>query len=176
MHQGAIFTMSIQNISSGVQNSELYQIRKRTDEQKVEQSQQAALSTEQVQADEYDKANPIGEEVEGIYSVSHDEDGNLKVDYKQPASKSDDTGNSQGSGAKSQGSGQAGGAQATSSTESESEDDDDEEEEIEKLKRQRDQIKQQLNRETDEKVKSQLRAQLQNIEMQIITLQSSQDN
>ncbi|MBQ7593967.1 MAG: hypothetical protein IJU48_06410 [Synergistaceae bacterium] len=161
--------MSIQNISSGVQNSELYVIRKRTDEQKAEQAQQAALSTEQVQADEYDKANPVGEEVEGIYSVSHDEDGNLKVDYKQPASKSDDTGNSQGSGAKSQGAGQAGGTQATTST------DDDDDEELEKLKKQRDQIKQQLNRETDEKVKAQLRVQLQNIEMQI-ALKSSQSN
>lgn len=163
--------MSIQNISSGVQNSELYKIRRQTEEQKAEQAQQAALSTEQVQADEYDKANPIGEEVEGIYSVSHDEDGNLKVDYKQPASKSDDTANSQGSGAKSQGAGQAGGTQATSSTENE----DDDDEELEKLKKQRDQIKQQLNRETDEKVKAQLRAQLQNIEMQI-ALKSSQSN
>ena len=164
--------MSIQNISSEVQNSELYVIRKRTEEQKVEQAQQVSVSTEQVQADEYDKANPVGEEVEGIYSVSHDEEGNLKVDYKQPASKSDDTGNSQGSGSKSQGAGQAGGAPSATSTE---ESDDDDDEELEKLKKQRDQIKQQLNREQDEEVKAQLRVQLQNIEVQI-ALKSSQSN
>ena len=81
--------MSIQNISSAAQNTELYKIRKQTEETKAENIQQVSVSSEQVQTDEYDKANPVGEEVEGIYSVSHDQEGNLKVDYKQPVSKSE---------------------------------------------------------------------------------------
>ena len=160
--------MSIQNISSAAQNTELYKIRKQTEETKAENIQQVSVSSEQAQTDEYDKANPVGEEVEGIYSVSHDQEGNLKVDYKQPVLKSEAQSTSVN--AKTDGAEKSGGVQAVSSTESESEDD---EEEIEKLKQQRDAIKQQLNRETDEKVKSQLRAQLQSIEMQI-ALKSSQ--
>lgn len=124
------------NIQS-VQSAEIYKIRKQSQEQKAEQ-----LSTEQEQTkvDEYDKANPAGEEVEGIYNVSHDDEGNLKVDYKQPETKA---------------------TQAATSIDA-SEDD-----ELEELKEQRNVIRQQLNRETDEAVKSQLRVQLQSIEAQI---------
>ena len=74
--------MSVQNIQSNIQTSEQYRIRKQT-----EQVQQPEQSQDVQQLDEYDKANPVGEEVEGIYSVSHDDEGNLKVDYRQPTSK-----------------------------------------------------------------------------------------
>lgn len=137
--------MSVQNIQSNIQTSEQYRIRKQT-----EQVQQPEQSQDVQQLDEYDKTNPVGEEVEGIYSVSHDDEGNLKVDYRQPTSKTPNAG---------------GAAPATSgANETESEDED---EELEKLKEQRDEIKRQLNRETDEKVKAALRAQLQAVEAQI---------
>ncbi len=111
------------------------------------------------QVDEYDKANPVGEEVEGIYSVSHDENGNLKVDYKQPAEKSDDKKD-----AKSTEQPQKAQGTTTTSTDSTEDDEDDE---LEKLKEQRDTLKAQLNREADEGTKAQLRAQLQAVEAQI---------
>ena len=143
--------MSVQNIMAGIGSTEQYKIRKQTEIQQSEEN--TTVSQEIKKVDEYDKDNPVGEEVEGVYSVSHDEEGNLKVDYKQPASNSN---------SKSEGASPA----AASKTE-DSSDDDDNEEELEKLKQQRDAIKQQLNRESDEKVKSALRAQLQAIEMQI---------
>ena len=155
--------MSIQNIQSQIQNAEQYKIRAKSEAQKAEEIQSQQVAQEiQPQVDEYDKANPVGEEVEGIYSVSHDEQGNLKIDYKQPESdkqtmsvkaneKTEDTGKS------------AGAAPAATSSTDETDDDD----ELEELKEQRDSIKQQLNREADESVKSQLRAQLTSIEVQI---------
>ncbi|MBQ3646448.1 MAG: hypothetical protein IJM82_00855 [Synergistaceae bacterium] len=139
--------MSIQNINSSIQNnSEQYQIRKQTETQKVDEIQQPQPSQEvQTQnIDEYDKSNPVGEEVEGIYSVSSDDEGNLKVNYKQPEAKTSQPVN----------------VQQNSSS-------DDSDDEIEKLKEQRDSIRQQLNRETDETVKSQLRAEIQSLEVQI---------
>ena len=56
-------------------------------------------------------------------------------------------------------------AKTDESSESDSSDDDDDE--LEKLKQQRDAIKQQLNRASDEETKAALRSQLQSIEMQI---------
>ena len=144
--------MSIQNIQSSTQNSELYQIRKQTESQQAEQVQaQQNVQEISTQNDEYDKAVTVGEEPEGIYSVSYDEDGTLKVNYTQPAAKSD---------VKASG----GAVQSAESSEDSSEDI---EKEIEQLKKQRDQIKQQLNKEKDEEVKKSLRVQLQAIEAQI---------
>ena len=163
--------MSIQNIQSQIQNTEQYKIRAKSESQQAEELQSQQVSQEiQQQVDEYDKANPVGEEVEGIYSVSHDEQGNLKIDYKQP--ESDKQTMSVKANEKTEDTGKAGGAAPTATT-NEDDDDEDEEEEIEKLKKQRDSIKQQLNSETDERVKSQLRAQLQAVEMQI-ALKSSE--
>ena len=141
--------MSVQNISTGIQSTEQYKIHKQNE--KISQD-----IKEIKQVDEYDKDNPAGEEIEGVYSVSHDEEGNLKVNYKQPASNS-----------KTQE------AHATQSTQENSNDD---EEEIEKLKQQRDAIKQHLNREKDENIKATLRAQLQSIEMQIALKSSGNTN
>ena len=151
--------MSIQSIQSQSQSSELYQIRKKTESQQAEQLQEQQVSQEVTQTDEYDKDNPVGEEVEGVYSVSYDDEGNMQVNYTQPAGKSGTqaSGNAQS----------AGGAGQASETTDDSEDSEDIEEEIEKLKKQRDQIRQQLNKEQDENVKKSLRAQLQAIEAQI---------
>ena len=160
--------MSIQNIQNTQQNSELYQIHKKTEAQNSEQLQaeQQAASVQAIpQSDEYDTANPVGEEPEGIYSVSYDDEGNLQVNYTQPAGKSD---------SKAEGTPSAGGTPQALAAEESEESDDDTEEEIEKLKKQRDQIKQQLNKEQDEDVKKSLRAQLQMIEAQIAQLTSQQ--
>lgn len=142
--------MTIQNIQAGnSQNTELYKIRKQSETQESQQTEQALHEVQQ--ADEYDKANPVGEEAEGIYRVSHDDEGNLKVDYKQPAPKSE---------AQPEGTGNASAGEVTSST-------DELEEEIERLKKQRNELQAQLNRDTDEEAKKTLRLQIQNIETQI---------
>ncbi len=154
--------MSIQTIQGSTQNTELYQIHKKAEPQNTEQIQNQQLLQEIPQADEYDTAHPVGEEPEGIYSVSYDDEGNLQVNYTQPAGKA---------AAKSEGLSSAGGAAPVSGTE-DSDESSDVEEEIEKLKKQRDQIKQQLNKEKDEDVKKSLRAQLQAIEAQIAMLSS----
>ena len=156
--------MSIQNIQSTAQNSELYQLHKKTEAQNAEQVQEQQAVQEIQQSDEYDTANPIGEYPEGIYSVSYDDEGNLQVKYTQPGEKTD---------SKAEGASSAGGTPKVSEME-ESEENSDVEEEIEKLKKQRDQIKQQLNKEKDEDVKKALRAQLQMIEAQIAQLTSQQ--
>ena len=143
--------MDVSTIQNSIQSSEQYKIRKQTEAQQAEQVSQAQAEQQAAQVpevDEYDKANPVGEEVEGIYSVSHDEEGNLKVDYKQPEAKAE---NSQP-------------AQSASAPVTTSSDDDDE---LEELEQQRDALKQQLNHETDEATKAQLRTQLQSIETQI---------
>ena len=172
--------MSVNNIQANVQNTEQYKIRKQTETKQAEELQSQIQLAEQAaqeirQLDEYDKAHPVGEEVEGIYSVSHDESGNLKIDYKQPTSKTEDSqekqdkketmavkANEKSGEAKG---GAAPAAKTDESSESDSSDDDDDE--LEKLKQQRDAIKQQLNRASDEETKAALRAQLQSIEMQI---------
>lgn len=156
--------MSIQSITQQVQDNEQYKIRKQTAE-RSEQTQQAQAQvqteTSSPKTDTYDKANPVGESVEGIYSVSHDDEGNMKVNYTQPKA----SGNSSGAKASSE-SGSASGAKASSGTSqvSTSSDDDDE---LEDLKKQEEQLKAQLNRETDEGARQALRTQLQSIEMQI---------
>ena len=138
--------MSIQALQIQAQNSGAYQIHKKTEALDQVQAEQAVLAVQEAaqQGDEYDKDNPVGTEAEGIYSVTYDEDGSVKVNYTQPS------GNVQG----------AGDSQATSSTDSI-------EAEIERLKKQRDEIKQQLNKAQDEDTKKALRAQLQMIEAQI---------
>ena len=151
--------MSIQSIQSSTQNSELYQIHKKTEAQNTEQVQAQQALQEIPQSDEYDTANPVGEEAEGIYSVSYDDEGNLQVNYTQPGGKADS---------------KTGGAAPVSGTEESSEESSNVEEEIEQLKKQRDQIKQQLNKEKDEDVKKALCAQLQMIEAQIAQLSSQQ--
>ena len=167
--------MSIESIESSIQSAEQYKIRAKRQEQTTQQIQETQRS-EQVQqeqrvqaqraeeVDTYDKANPVGTQAEGVYSVSHDESGNLKVNYTQPVSKSDSTEESESSTPKAESSKPAGGSGATSAVSSTSSDEDDE---IEELKKQRDAIRQQLNREANEDVKAQLRTQLQGIEMQI---------
>ncbi len=146
--------MSIESITSQVKNAEQYVIRSEKEIKNSEQavSSQTSQSIQPVKTDEYDKANPVGESVEGIYSVSHDEEGNLKVNYTQPPEKS--SGANAGAGA----------APVASSGTTDSTDSD---EELERLKTQRDALKAQLNRETDEEVKQALRVQLQNVEAQI---------
>ena len=134
--------MSIQSITQQIQDSEQYKIRSPKSEQN--QTAQSVQTEQQVppKTDEYDKTNPVGETVEGIYSVSHDNDGNVKVNYTQPTQKT------------------AGTSQAVSNS---SGSDD----ELEELKKQEEQLKAQLTRETDENVKQTLRAQLQSVEIQI---------
>lgn len=148
--------MSIQSITQQVQDNEQYKIRKQTAE-RSEQTQQAQAQvkvqaeTSSAKTDTYDKANPVGETVEGIYSVSHDSEGNMKVNYTQPIQKQ--SGNSSGAKASS----------GTSQVSTSSDDDD----ELEELKKQEEQLKAQLNRETDEGARQALMTQLQSIEMQI---------
>ena len=156
--------MSIQSIQNSTQNFELYQIHKKTEAKNSEQVQAQQASQEIPQSDEYDTANPVGEEAEGIYSISYDDEGNLQVKYTQPGGKTD---------SKAEGASSAGSTPKVSEME-ESEESSDVEEEIEKLKKQRDQIKQQLNKEKDENVKKALRTQLQMIEAQIAQLSSQQ--
>ena len=165
--------MNIQELQSSNQ-SELYRIRKNTAQQteaaEAEKISQQLTEQQPAQVDEYDKANPVGEEVKGIYSVSRDEEGNLKVNYTQPAeSESKSKSENEKDSEKVQASGNSGKSQGASGVQqtSESESEDSSEEEVEKLKKQRDAIKAQLRSEQDEAVKSQLRTQLQNIEAQI---------
>ena len=146
--------MSIQSVQSQVQNAAAYQIHKKAEAQATEQVQAEQQVQQIQQADEYDKANPVGTEAEGVYSVSYDDDGNMKVSYSQPSGKSDVQ------------AGETGGAQAGGDASSAG-DTDSIEDEIERLKKQRDQIKQQLNKAQDEEMKKALRTQLQMIEAQI---------
>ena len=176
--------MSVQNIQTSIQSNEQYKIRKQTEAQQAEELQEQLQQAEQTaqeirQVDVYDKENPVGEEVEGIYSVSHDESGNLKIDYKQPTSKSKDTGEKSSTmtvkANEKSGEAKGGAAPAAASNTEESSDSEDDEEELEKLKQQRDAIKQQLNRAADEDTKAALRAQLQAIEVQIALKSSGTD-
>lgn len=163
--------MNIQELQSSNQ-SELYRIRKNTAQQteaaEAEKISQQLTEQQPAQVDEYDKANPVGEEVKGIYSVSRDEEGNLKVNYTQPAeSESKSKSENEKDSEKVQASGNSGKSQGASGVQQTSETEDSNEEEVEKLKKQRDAVKAQLRSEQDEAVKSQLRTQLQNIEAQI---------
>lgn len=152
---------SINSVTSQVSGEELYRIRKQTEAVKTEEV--STQSQPEIKTDEYDKANPVGETAEGVYSVNHDESGNLKVDYK-PVSKNEDSGQAQKSEQKEQPAQSGGSAPVTSSS---SDDDDDE---LEELKQQRDTLKAQLNRASDESEKQALRTQLQSVEAEIISL------
>lgn len=171
--------MSVESIQNTAQVSGQYTIRAKREAQSASQVQEsqntiqnqnvnAAQSTAEV--DTYDKDNPAGVKAEGVYSLSHDESGNLRVDYTP---KSDDSESTQAS-AKSQPtqkteqSASVGGANSASGTSSN-------DDELEELQRQKNAIQQQLNREQDENVKAELRLQLQNIEAQIIQLKANQE-
>lgn len=157
--------MNVETMNSNIQSAEQYTIRAKREAQSANQAQgsQQAIQNEAraPEVDTYDKANPVGVKAEGVYSVEHDDEGNLTVKYTQPASKSE----SESSAVK--GSDSGGAAPVTSSTESTSSSDDDE---LEQLQQQKQALQQQLNRESDENVKAQLMTQLQNIEAQIIQL------
>ena len=183
--------MNIDTMQVNIQSSEQYRIRAKRQAQETQQVQQAQQVQEQTrlqETDTYDKANPVGEEVEGVYSVARNDDGSVRVDYVQPGGTSDTTSKTESMTAKVEAaktedneddsiaktganpSGKADGAKSggsapSTATSSTSNDDDDDE--LENLKQQRDTIRQQLNRESDESVKAQLRVQLQSVEMQI---------
>ena len=160
--------MSIESLQGNIQPSEQYTIRAKRESQsanQIQESQQTVQSqnlqneTKAPEIDTYDKDNPVGVKAEGVYSVSHDESGNLKVDYTP---KSDDAKTVSQASEQPKSSGGAGAVSTTSSTSSD--------DELEQLEQQKNEIQQQLNREQDENVKAQLRTQLQNIEAQIIQL------
>lgn len=161
--------MSIQVTDNALQSTEQYVIRAKRQEQtrQIQEQQEQSQQVQQLkEVDTYDKENPVGEEVEGIYSVSHDESGNLKVDYVQPASKSNESEKINSSDTKSSGAG------AVSSA-SNSNDDSDDDDELKKLEQQRNALQQQINREQDEDVKAQLRNQLMAVEAEIIQLKTN---
>ena len=176
-----VIIMSVESIQNTAQVSGQYMIRAKREAQSASQAQesQQAIQNQNVQnesraaeADTYDKENPagvFGEKAEGVYSVSHDESGNLRVDYTP---KSESTEESQAvtesESPKSNAAPQPSSAGSSSETSSAGSDD-----ELEELQRQKNEIQQQLNREQDENVKAQLRTQLQNIEAQIIQLKLS---
>ena len=165
--------MSVESVQGNIQPSEQYTIRAKREAQsanQIQESQQAIQSqnlqneTKAAEIDTYDKDNPAGVKAEGVYSVSHDESGNLKVDYTPKSESTEGTQSSAKSQAvsKPESSAGAGAVSAASSTSSD--------DELEQLEQQKSAIQQQLNRESDENVKAQLRTQLQNIEAQIIQL------
>lgn len=159
--------MSVESIQNTAQVSGQYTIRAKREAQSA--SQNVSSESRSAEVDTYDKDNPAGIKAEGVYSVSHDESGNLRVDYTP---KSESTGKSQAvtesESPKSNAAPQPSSANSSSETSSTSSDD-----ELEELQRQKNEIQQQLNREQDENVKAQLRTQLQNIEAQIIQLKLS---
>lgn len=170
--------MSAESIQGNIQTSGQYGIRAKREAQTLSQAQESQkatqIQTEQkaAETDTYDKDNPAGIQAEGVYSVSHDESGNLKVDYVQPAGKSDSTNASQSAeNAQAAPKSQPASAVGVSSAQSSSSSSDDDE--LETLQRQKNEIQQKLNREQDENVKAQLRLQLQNIEAQIIQLKAN---
>lgn len=170
--------MSINTIQTNAQNNnaELYKIRKNAEAQKTEQAENTAALQENKQVDKYDKANPVGEEVEGIYSVSHDDEGNVKVEYRQPAktdskseSKTEAKPEAAAKNAEKTGEAQNTEKGVTRMSGSSNGDDD----ELEKLKQERIRIRQQLSSEKDEDKKRQLRSELQSIESKILQLSRS---
>ena len=167
--------MSVESVQGNIQPSEQYTIRAKRQAQSATQSQEslqaaqnqnAANESRPAEIDTYDKDSPAGVKAEGVYSISHDDSGNLRVDYapKSEDSETTPTSSESSSGLKSEQPKSAGTSQTSSS------DDDDE---LEKLQRQKNEIQQQLNREQNEDVKAALRVQLQNIEAQIIQLKAN---
>ena len=152
--------MSIE-VQGNIQQPEQYVIRAKRDVQSASQVQETESAvqnaTKAAEVDTYDKDNPAGVQAEGVYSVSHDESGNLKVDY-MPKSETSKT----QSAPKIESSAAASTASSTSS-----------DDELEQLEQQKARIQQQLSRETDENVKAQLRTQLQAVEAQIIQLKTN---
>ena len=163
--------MNIETLQSNIQSAEQYTIRAKREAQSAEAAQASQQvnqnETQPLEVDTYDKDNPVGVQAEGVYSVSHDDEGNLTVKYTQPASKSEDESSSATKASDSSGNKTGGAAPASTTTESTSSSDDDE---LEQLQQQKQALQQQLNRESDENVKAQLRTQLQNVEAQIIQL------
>ena len=154
--------MSVSNIQADAQSLEQYKIRKQNETKQAEELQsQAQQPVQEIpKVDEYDKANPVGEEAEGIYSVSHDESGNLKINYVQPGSKSEASENR---------------SAPTATSESENDSDSDTDAELEELKKQRDTLKLKLNSASDEETRAAIRVQLQAIEMQIAMKSTNTD-
>lgn len=167
--------MSVEGINENVQQ---YTIRAKREAQSANQSteSQQAIQNQNVQnesiaseVDSYDKDNPAGIESEGVYRVSHDESGRLRVDYTPAHETSQVDSESESSKPnrllETEQPKSSGASQNESSTSSD--------DELEELQRQKNEIQQQLNREQDENVKAQLRLQLQNIEAQIIQLKAN---
>ena len=170
--------MSVESIQNTAQVSGQYTIRAKREAQSASQAQesQQAIQNQNVSSesraaeiDTYDKDNPAGAKAEGIYSISHDDSGNLKIDYvpkseeseSNQASEKSNTDSESNAGLKAEQPKSSGAAQVSSTSS---------DDELEELQRQKNAIQQQLNRESDENVKAQLRTQLQNIEAQIIQL------
>ena len=176
--------MSVENIQNTAQVSEQYTIRAKreahstnqvSESQQAIQNQNVSGESRVAEVDTYDKDNPAGVKAEGVYSISHDDSGKLRVDYvpvseesekSQAESESESSKSNAGLKTEQPKSSGAGSASVASSASS----DDDE---LEELQRQKSEIQQQLNREQDENVKAELRVQLQNIEAQIIQLKTN---
>ena len=166
--------MNVQAANSSIQSSEQYRIRAKQQEEQAQQLQAGQSQEKSVSVDEYDKANPVGEEVEGIYSVSHDDDGNLKVNYIQPSSKDESSAKTES--VKSESGQSAEKSQGTAAAPSASSEDtsSDNEEKIKELEEQKNALQQKLNRENNEDVKAQIRTQILAVEAQIIQLKTAQ--
>lgn len=177
--------MSVESIQNTAQISGRYVIRAKREAQSLSQAQelQKASQNQNVQnesraseIDTYDKDNPVGVQAEGVYSISHDESGNLKIDYTPKSESSEKSqADSESESSKSIASlkteqPKSSGAGSASEVSSASSDDDDE---LEELQRQKNAIQQQISREQDENVKAELRVQLQDIEAQIIQLKTN---
>ena len=169
--------MSVESIQNTAQVSGQYTIRAKREAQtasQVSESQQAVQNqnvqneSRAAEIDTYDKDNPAGVKAEGIYSVSHDDSGNLRVDYTPKSEESEKSqAESESKSPESNGGLKTEQPKSSGASQVSSSDNDDE---LEELQRQKNEIQQQLNREQDENVKAQLRNQLQNIEAQIIQL------
>ena len=170
--------MSVESVQGNIQPSEQYTIRAKREAQSANQSgeSQQAIQNQNVQnepraaeVDSYDKGSPAGVKPEGVYSVSHDESGRLRVDYTPAHETSQADSESESSKPNRLLETEQPKTYGASQNESSTSSDD----ELEELQRQKNEIQQQLNREQDENVKAQLRLQLQNIEAQIIQLKAN---
>ena len=167
--------MSVEGINGNVQQ---YTIRAKREAQSANQSaeSQQAIQNQNVgnepraaEIDSYDKDSPAGIKAEGVYSVSHDESGSLRIDYS-PVHEESEKSQADSESESSKSNGRLKTEQPKSSGTSQSESSTSSDDELEELQRQKNELQQQLNREQDENVKAQLRLQLQNIEAQIMQL------
>ena len=149
--------MNIQQIRIGSNNNlrELSQVKNQS---KLQNSEQKTESTSEKIVDQYIHQEP--EKSAGIY----DKNGKVKDSENSTMTVKANEGKLSESGA---GAGVMGGAPINSSNESS---DDEDDSELEELEQQQAKLRQQLNIESDEKVKNQLRTQLQNIENEILQL------